>query len=96
MFDASGFAIAKTGDFAKLLFGSAKDAKKGPTTLVIVGIDEKVGDQIERVSRNLGKVGVTNAGALDVKDVLRYNRLVFTVEAYEAITSKFAAAEESK
>jgi large subunit ribosomal protein L4 len=100
IFDAGDFAIEKTGDFAKLLFGSAKEAKKGPSTLVVVGIDEKAGDRIERVSRNLGKVGVTHAGALDVKDVLRYNRIVFTTDAYETITAKFAdaapAVEETK
>jgi len=37
---------------------------------------------MRRVSRNLQRVGITNAGALDVKDVLRFNRIIFTAEAY--------------
>jgi len=85
--DAANFAIDKTADFATLLFGSAKDAKKGPTTLVVFGRDEQVGEQLHRVGRNLKKVGVTHTGALDVKDVLRYNRIVFTADAYTQLVS---------
>ncbi len=96
--EASDFAIEKTADFAKLLFGSAKDARKGPSTLVVFGRDERAGRQLERVGRNLAKVGVTHAGALDVKDVLRFNRIVFTAEAYaqvvNSLTGKKAAASE--
>jgi large subunit ribosomal protein L4 len=87
VFDASEFAIAKTADFAKLLFGDGKAAKKGPMTLIVCSQDEKHGDAIERVSRNLAKVAVTNDGALDVKDVLRFERLIFTTGAYDALTS---------
>ncbi len=73
--DAANFAIDKTADFAALLFGSAKEAKKGPSTLVVFGRDEQVGDRLHRVGRNLKNVGVTHSGALDVKDVLRYKRM---------------------
>jgi large subunit ribosomal protein L4 len=83
--DAADFSLSKTADFAKLLFGSAKDAKTGPSTLVVLARDEKNGDAIARVARNLKKVGVTDAGALDVKDVLRYERIIFTANAFEAI-----------
>ena len=83
--DASEFAIAKTADFAKLLFGSAKAAKNGPATLIVCGSDEANGEAIVRVSRNLRKVEVTHEGALDVKDVLRFERLIFTTGAYEAL-----------
>ncbi|HZZ00296.1 MAG TPA: 50S ribosomal protein L4 [Candidatus Baltobacteraceae bacterium] len=86
VFDASEFAISKTADFAKLLFGGAKAAKSGPTTLIVCSRDELHGDAIERVSRNLERVTVTNDGALDVKDVLRFERLVFTTGAYQNLT----------
>jgi large subunit ribosomal protein L4 len=88
--DASNFNIQKTAQFAALLFGGAKDAKKGPSTLLVFGRDEQSGDAIHRVGRNLKKVGVTHTGALDVKDVLRFNRLVFTTQAYEQIVGTFA------
>lgn len=94
--DAADFKIDKTAQFAALLFGSAKDAKKGPSTLVVFGRDEQAGDAIHKVGRNLEKVGVTHTGALDVKDVLRFNRLVFTAEAYAQIVGTFAANGESK
>jgi len=93
--DASDFAIAKTADFAKLLFGSAKGAKNGPSTLIVHDFGEKVGPSIIRVSRNLKKVAVTDNGALDVKDVLRYERLVFTAAAYEVLSAAFAQGEKA-
>jgi large subunit ribosomal protein L4 len=85
--DASGFTMTKTADFAKLVFGSAKDAKKGPSTLVVVGFNESGADAIHRVARNLRKVGVTDTGALDVKDVLRYERIIFTAAAFDALNA---------
>jgi large subunit ribosomal protein L4 len=93
--DASEFAIAKTADFAKLLFGAGKAAKNGPTTLIVCSQDEKHGNAIERVSRNLSRVAVTNDGALDVKDVLRFERLIFTTGAYEALTAALQAKEKN-
>lgn len=89
--DAADFGIEKTADFATLLFGSAKNAKSGPSTLVVFGRDEKAGDRIHRVGRNLKKVGVTHTGALDVKDVLRYNRLVFTADAYAQLVGTLSS-----
>ena len=69
------------------MFGSAKDAKKGPSTLVVVGLNEGNADAIHRVARNLRKVGVTDTGALDVKDVLRYERIIFTTAAFDALNA---------
>lgn len=89
--DAADFSIGKTGDFASLLFGSAKNAKNGPSTLVVFGRDEQAGDRIARVGRNLTKVGITHTGALDVKDVLRYSRIVFTAEAYSQLVGTLTA-----
>jgi large subunit ribosomal protein L4 len=92
--DAGEFAIVKTADFAKLLFGSAKEAKHGPSTLVVYSKDEKAADRIALVGRNLQKVGLTHSGALDVKDVLKYQRIVFTAAAYEALSAAFAQENE--
>ena len=92
--DASEFKIVKTAQFAELLFGSAKDAKKGPSTLVVCATDEAARDAIERVARNLKAVAVTHGGALDVKDVLRYNRIIFTAAAFDALSAAYA--EEKK
>jgi len=86
--------LKKTADFAKLLFGNAKNAKSGPTTLVVHGIDEAAGASLALTGRNLEKVGVTHAGALDVKDVLRFNRIVFTADAYKAIVDRLSAKSE--
>src|SRR5579883_3474203 len=62
--DNANFNLTKTADFAKLIFGSAKDAKKGPSTLVVLGSNEANADAIHRVARNLRNVGVTDTGAL--------------------------------
>ena len=88
--DAANFALEKTADFATLLFGSAKASKSGPSTLVVFGRDERAGEKIERVGRNLRRVGITHTGALDVKDVLRYNRIVFTADAYAQLVGTLA------
>jgi len=88
LLDPGDFAITKTAEFAKLLFGGATAAKTGPTTLIVCGQNEAHGDAIARVSRNLRRVAVTNDGALDVKDVLRFERLIFTTSAYEALSAK--------
>lgn len=94
LLDAAGFEVAKTAGFAKLLFGSSKAARQGPSTLVVCRRGEPASDAIERVSRNLQRVAVTDEGALDVKDVLRFERLVFTTAAYDALTEQLAAQGE--
>jgi large subunit ribosomal protein L4 len=96
LLDAGDFRIAKTAEFAKLIFGSAKAAKHGPTTLVVCGQNEAQADAIERVSRNLARVAVTDDGALDVKDVLRFERIVFTTAGYEALAAALASREEKR
>jgi large subunit ribosomal protein L4 len=94
--DAGDFPISKTADFAKLLFGSAKAARTGPATLIVVGRDEAHAGEIVRVSRNLQRVEVTHDGALDVKDVLRFERIVFTTVAYTALTDLLVAKEGNR
>lgn len=85
--DVADFRIEKTAAFAKALFGSAKAARTGPTTLIVCRRDEPGAAQIERVSRNLPRVSVTHDGALDVKDLLRFERIMFTSSAYDAVTA---------
>jgi large subunit ribosomal protein L4 len=94
LFEVGNFGIDKTAAFARLLFGSAKAAKTGPATLVVCHRDEPHGDAIERVSRNLARVAVTNDGALDVKDVLRFERILFTTTAYHALSARLTVQEE--
>jgi large subunit ribosomal protein L4 len=86
-----GFDIEKTRDFATLLFGSPKGAKTGTRTLVVFAESEAttVGATLERVGANLSRVGVTHTGALDVKDVLGYARLVLTAAALDRLASAF-------
>ncbi len=91
LLDAAEFPIAKTAEFAKLLFGSAKEAKTGPSTLVVCAREEAHRETIVRVAANLRRVSVTDAGALDVKDVLRFERLVFTTAGYDAVVKTLAA-----
>jgi len=92
--DTASFDVAKTRDFAALVFGSAKAAKRGPFSLVVFSQNESdIGKQLQRVAANLQRVAVTDAGAVDVKDVLRFDRLIFTVAAYEAIIGTLSAQE---
>jgi large subunit ribosomal protein L4 len=95
LLDTSEFPIEKTAAFAKLLFGSAKAARVGPKTLVVCRRGETHAAAIERAGRNLQRVAVTDDGALDVKDILRYDRLFFTTAAYEALTDRLAPKQET-
>jgi large subunit ribosomal protein L4 len=94
VFEPGTFGIAKTAEFAKTLFGSPKAARKGPSTLIVCHRDEAHAAAIERVSANLQRVSVTNDGALDVKDVLRYERIIFTTTAYDALDRRLGAEKE--
>ncbi len=96
LLEAGDFSIGKTAAFAKMLFGSAKAARSGPPTLIVLSQDEPHGAEIARVSRNLQRVSLTHDGALDVKDVLRFERLVFTTAAYDALTERLAANKEHR
>ena len=94
LLDAENFTASKTAGFAALLFGSAKAARRGPSTLIVCGRGETHAAEIRRVSRNLARVAVTDEGALDVKDVLRFERIVFTVPAYEALALRLSGEKE--
>jgi large subunit ribosomal protein L4 len=88
--ETSDYKVVKTAEFASLLFGSPKAAKDGPLTLVVCTKDDASGDAIARAGGNLRRVGITHDGALDVKDVLRYERIVFTAGAYDAMLGKLS------
>lgn len=94
IFDANDLRIEKTAELAKLVFGSAKAARRGPSTLIVCSTEEEQGPRIVRVSNNLQRVAVTTDGALDVKDVLRFDRIFFTTAAYDALTARLGATEE--
>jgi large subunit ribosomal protein L4 len=95
--ETDGFDLAKTRDLAALLFGSAKAAKTGARTLVVFAGSEQdgVGATLERIGRNLERVAVTHTGALDIKDVLGYARLVLTTAALEHLSTAFAKKEQA-
>jgi large subunit ribosomal protein L4 len=96
LLDAANFSLVKTKAFATLIFGSPKAARSGPSTLVVFAQSElaTVGQNLARAGGNLQQVGITHDGALDVKDVVGFTRLVLTLGAYEAIVGKFTG--ESK
>jgi large subunit ribosomal protein L4 len=93
-----GLAVAKTKEFATLVFGSPKAAKSGPRTLVVFAESERVavGDTLLRAGANLPAAAVTHTGALDVKDVLAYERLILTTAANDALVAQFGAPAEAR
>ena len=82
--------MSKTRDLATLLYGSAKAAKSGPTTLVVYGPNEHedVAERLQRAGANLSRVGITHTGSLDVKDVLGYTRMLVTRDAFDALKAR--------
>ena len=89
--------LKKTKDFAVLLFGSPKAGKTGVRTLVVFAESElaSVGETLARTGNNLTQVGVTHTGALDIKDIVGYTRLVVTAAANDALIARFAKTEKS-
>jgi large subunit ribosomal protein L4 len=94
--DAGGLGEPKTKAFATLLFGSPKAAKTGDRTLVVYAATElaSVGPVLDRGLRNLERVTVTHTGALDVKDVVGYARLILTTAAHDDLVA--AHGKETK
>ncbi len=90
-------ALTKTRELATLLFGSPKAAKTGVRTLVVFAESElaTVGENLWRAGNNLTNAAVTHTGALDIKDVVGYTRLVLTAAANDALIARFAATEKS-
>jgi large subunit ribosomal protein L4 len=87
-----GLQIVKTKDFATLIYGSPKAAKTGPRTLVVFAESElaTVGANLLRAGNNLEFAAVTHTGALDIKDVVGYTRLVLTTAANDALIGRLS------
>ena len=97
LLNTDGFAIAKTKEFATMLFGSPKAAKSGTRTLIVFAESESatVGANLIRAGGNLQKVAVTHTGALDIKDVVGYTRLIITTAANDALVARLAKTERA-
>jgi large subunit ribosomal protein L4 len=95
--DTGALTLRKTKDAATLLFGSPKAAKAGTRTLVVVAASEVagVGETLFRAGRNLERVAVTHTGALDVKDVVGYGRLVLTTAAHDALVGAYSTPQKA-
>jgi hypothetical protein len=55
-----------------------------------------VGATLVRIGANLSRVGVTHTGALDIKDVLGYARLVLTNAALDQLAAAFPAKTQKE
>ncbi len=90
------FDLTKTRDLAALLYGTPKAAKTGERTLVVYAQAEHaaIGVVLVRIGRNLERAAVTHTGALDVKDVLGYARLVVTTAAFDELSAAFPERKE--
>lgn len=94
IFDVKALKAEKTSQLAELLFGSAKDATKGPRTLLVFETGEaELGARLLRAGRNLQRLGITHTGALDVKDVIGHARLIFTQAAYDKLATALGGSE---
>jgi large subunit ribosomal protein L4 len=92
-----GLKIEKTKDFATLIYGSPKAAKTGPRTLVVFAESElaTVGESLLRAGANLQFAAVTHTGALDIKDVVGYARLVLTTAANDALVARLGSEKSA-
>src|SRR5471032_1812240 len=89
--------LKKTKDFANLFFGSPKAAKSAIRTLIVFAESElaTVGESLARTGNNIQNVGITHTGALDIKDIVGYTRLIVTAAANDALIARFAKTEKS-
>ena len=92
--DAKDFSLTKTREMAALLFGSAKASREAPSTLIVYRRGESQASDIGRLVRNLRRAAVTDDGALDVKDLLRFERLFFTLDAFNEVRRRFELDKE--
>jgi large subunit ribosomal protein L4 len=97
LLETDGLALTKTKDFAALIFGTPKAAKSGVRTLVVFAEGElaTVGASLARTGNNVVNVGVTHTGALDIKDIVGYTRLVLTTAANDALIARFGKTEKA-
>ena len=97
LLDTGNLSLLKTKDFATLLFGSVKAAKTGVRTLVVFAESElaTVGEALARTGNNIQAAAVTHTGALDIKDIVGYTRLVLTTAANDALVARCALTEKA-
>jgi large subunit ribosomal protein L4 len=97
LLDTANLSLVKTVDFATLIFGSVKAAKTGVRTLVVFAESElaTVGEALIRTGNNIQLAGITHTGALDIKDIVGYTRLVLTTAANDALVARCALAEKA-
>lgn len=81
-----GFKLAapKTKEFAGVLRNLGVDG--GTVLVVVAGAD----DAIERASRNILGVGLATATTVNTYELLRYDKLVFTKEAFAKVEARLA------
>jgi large subunit ribosomal protein L4 len=85
--DAASFAPQKTAECVRLFFGSRKAQRTAPRTLLVTARGERNAPAITRAARNLARLAITDASALDVKDILGFERLILTTNAYDALVA---------
>ena len=82
--DEFKLAAAKTKEFAGVLRNLGVD---GGTVLVVIAAAD---DAIERASRNILGVGLATATTVNTYELLRYDKLVFTKEAFAKVEARLA------
>lgn len=82
--DGFKLAAAKTKEFAGVLRNLGVDG--GTVLVVVAGAD----DVIERASRNILGVGLATATTVNTYELLRYDKLVFTKEAFAKVEARLA------
>jgi large subunit ribosomal protein L4 len=82
--DEFKLAAAKTKEFAGVLRNLGVDG--GTVLVVVAGAD----DAIERASRNILGVGLATATSVNTYELLRYDKLVFTKEAFAKVEARLA------
>lgn len=92
--DAKALEKDKTKDLAAVIFGSAKESRTAPRTLLVFESTEgELGARVLRAGRNLQRLGITHTAALDVKDVIGHARLIFTQAAYDKLCTALGGTE---
>ena len=82
--DGFKLAAAKTKEFGGVLRNLGVDG--GTVLVVVAGAD----DAIERASRNILGVGLATATTVNTYELLRYDKLVFTKEAFAKVEARLA------
>jgi len=82
--DEFKLAAPKTKEFAGVLRNLGVDG--GTVLVVVAGAD----DAIERASRNILGVGLATATTVNTYELLRYDKLVFTKEAFAKVEARLA------